>query len=356
MPFFIIWVMYLIWQKREISFIKIFSFSFILGIGLAASFLLPAFFEKDLVQSNKLITGYFDFRGHFVAIPQFFSTFWGYGASLWGSQDDMSFQVGIAQWIMLALGLGMVLVFKNLRKIFVLVGVLIFEFLFSLFMQHNKSAPIWETFSILAFTQFPWRFLGISIFFISLIGGVVGLYLSVNKKIAWLSLILVIGIIAFNINYFRPESFYADSTDDHYVGAKTLAIDDKLPKDYLPIWVKAVAEKKYNPYAVEGEMVVTDFQKHSDSATFIVNVTKSGEVEVPITYFPGWMAKVNGKIVKIENPSELGLIKVKLSKGQNTVYLWFGNTQVRIWGNIISAISIMIVVGLLVYTKKIRHE
>lgn len=351
MPFFIGWSLFLLLKDGQLPKLKYFILSFILGVGLASSFLLPAFFEKDLVQSNKLITGYFDFRGHFVAIPQFFSTFWGYGASLWGSQDDMSFQVGLVHWAALFMSLGL-LIFRKSKKTLLLVLFIMLEFLFSLFMQHNRSAPIWEALPIMWFTQFPWRFLGISIFLISFLGGSIALYL---KRFYWISFILIAIIIVANFNYFKPDSYYSDSTDVHYVSQEVLAIDDKLPKDYLPIWVKRIEkEKKDAPYAVEGKIEISDFKKRSSSASFKTNVLESGEVEVPITYFPGWQAKVNGKEVKIEDPSELGLIKFKLPMGSHKIDLSFNDAPIRSLGNMISLISFFVIIILFIKTRHLK--
>ena len=123
-PFILGWMAYLIFRTKDKSLIKYYLISIVWGIGLGASFLLPAFFEKQFVKTDELTTGYFDFRGHFVAVRQWFSPFWGYGASLWGAKDDMSFQVGLTHWLVYGLtGLLVVLSFFQIR---------IFNFQFSM--------------------------------------------------------------------------------------------------------------------------------------------------------------------------------------------------------------------------------
>lgn len=354
-PFYLGWVAYLIWSSKNLQLIKRFALATVLGLGLAASFLLPAFFEKDFVRSTELISGYFDYRGHFVEIRQFFTPSWGYGASLWGAKDDgMSFQVGLTHWFALALSLALTFVFRKSKVVLFLTIFLIAEFLFSLFMQHNKSTPIWLTFPTLAFTQFPWRFLGISIFLISIVGGAMGLYL--KKWTVVLGILLTVGVVVFNIGYFHPESFYLDSVDDHYASATVFAVDDKLPKDYLPIWVKSLKEEKVLlPHTLEGEANVSDFNKRSSSATFKIKVLQRADVEIPITYFPGWEVWANDKLISQEEPSKRGLIRVRLPEGDYQIRLNFSNTTVRSLGNIITLLSALVIVAFATGKLRLRN-
>lgn len=337
MPFAMGLMVFLLLQAKSIKLTGYYLLSLVWGVALAASFLLPAYLEKNFVQTDHLLVGYFNFRGHFVAWPQFFSTFWGYGASVWGTDDGMSFQVGVIHWALLALGALGVLFRKNSKRL--LLSLVGFEFLFSLYMQHNRSAFIWESLPTLAYVQFPWRFLGISIFLASLMGGSLTAYSPMRFR--WLaSVILVIVVILTNMGYFHPESYYYDSQDSHYISEKILSQDDRLPKDYLPIWVKKIkAEKIETPVVLSGQAIVTDFQKGSDWGSFNVETQDLGLIEVPITYFPGWEVQINGQQAKLEQPGELGLIKFISPQGKNDILLKFKNTPIRLFGDILSLIA-----------------
>ena len=70
-PIFGLWNLILLWQKK-FKGIKTVILSTILGVGLAAFFVLPAFLEKNLVKSETLIQGGTDFRAHFVTVSQLF--------------------------------------------------------------------------------------------------------------------------------------------------------------------------------------------------------------------------------------------------------------------------------------------
>lgn len=355
-PFVVFWFGFLIWRSdSRLKLLKYLLAGVVLGVALGASFLFPAFFEKQYVQSEKLITGYFDFRGHFVAIRQWFINTWGYGASLWGEEDGMSFQLGQIHWVLLSLGILFSVVFRK-TKIILLNLVFLLSFTLSLFMQHNRSAPIWESLAdVLSYVQFPWRFLGISIFFASLIGGSVTS--SLPRFSIFLAAVLAPAIIYFNAGFFVTDSYYLDSTDDHYISEKTLDIDDRLPKDYLPIWVKRIRdEKDKNPHLVFGNAEIGNYQRGSDWGVFTIKSQESVEVETPFTYFPGWEVLVNGKKVEPNTPDNYGLIKFNLGPGEYKVEMNFKDTLIRRISNLVSLLAIVFVIYSFIKPDKIRRR
>jgi hypothetical protein len=380
-PFIVGWMVFLVWLQRKRTLMWQYPVALVLGVGVAASFLLPAFFENKLVQTSYLTSDYFNFRGHFVALPQFFSQFWGYGASLWGPKDDMSFQVGLAHWsIVFITMLFVALDFLKIRlsrldlllktsftkriheltKVSLPVWLALFfsgAFLFSLFMMHNQSAPIWERFSLLSFTQFPWRFLGISIFLVSVLGSVLVLLLqrplfskALEKKQSMVSTLLILILsaltILLEIGYFHPESYYEDSTDDHYIGNRVLSQDDKLPKDYLPIWVKKIDPVTITqPQVFDNTGTVSQFTKKTQSARFNLHLEKPSDIIVPITYFPGWSITVDGTKTDVW-PNELGLLTFHGDQGNHHIIAQLHDTPIRQLGNVLTILSLLVLLGI----------
>ena len=66
------------------------------GLGLSAVFWLPAFPERQAVRVDQWFDGRYAYRGHFVEWSQFFSPAWGFGVSVPGPDDAISFQIGAA--------------------------------------------------------------------------------------------------------------------------------------------------------------------------------------------------------------------------------------------------------------------
>ena len=73
-----------------------------LGLGMATFYVLPALAERQFVGLSVMTSGYFDYAHHFVAPGQWVRFDWGFGSSIDGPQDRLSFQIGIFQWIVIA--------------------------------------------------------------------------------------------------------------------------------------------------------------------------------------------------------------------------------------------------------------
>lgn len=386
-PFVTGWILIIFILKRNLEFLLLTVGSIILATGISAFFLFPAFLERNLVQSGKLTSGHFDYRAHFVGLRQFVIPSWGYGASLWGPIDDMSFQIGpvhlgglIVVGISSCLGL---IRFKRLwfleqseqvsvsrasqvdqesqligshsKTISLIIIFLGFEFLLSLFMMHNKSQFIWDSLPILSFTQFPWRFLGVSIFLASFLSGALFFYF--KRKALYLLAPLIVITIIINANYFKPEKFVYIN-DDYFISSDKLSKGGDLPADYVPIWAKLIdnSHEINKPTTNESFLKVSDFNQSSVSTSFKAGVDKDevSGVIVPVAYFPGWKVYVDGVEIEQNEPTITGLINFKLPQGNHDVSLKFENTPVRNISNMISLVSVIILLGLTV--KKLKFK
>lgn len=355
LPFFALYTIYLFLMQKKWKLIFPVLSSLVLAFGLSAFFLLPASFERDLIQTKFLTVGYFDFRAHFVAIPQFFSTFWGYGSSLWGQDDGLSFQVGLSNWAALILALILGITHRKDKKMLGLFGFLAISFLLSLFLQHNRSALIWEAIPLMAFIQFPWRFLSISIFIAAVAGGAITVYF--KGKLRFVYVVLFIFIVLSPILYFRPQKYVDDSFFEKFLNKEIMKKGVDLTKDYLPVWVQTTDAPPLNyPEAEKGRIEVISFEKKTGFASSQINVLEDSIIEAPITYFPGWVVLTQGKEVTMENPSRKGVIRFKLLKGSYNLEFKFKDTPVRMIANIISLSSAVLLAAFLVLKRIPKND
>ncbi len=338
-PLIFLTVLFILFKKKNYKNILL---SLILGVGLSAFFLFPAFLEKGLVQTDTLTRFDLDFRVHFVTIKQLFlNRSWGYGASVLGPNDTISFQIGWPHWWLVLVSLFFILKRKNLLLISLL-GV----FLLSAFMTHNKSAFVWEKIGILRYTQFPWRFLSVVIFSASLIGGLVvgNLKQSLQKYLAVLIIILSFSL---NFSYFKPDKFYP-LTDNQKLSGKLWDEQRKAAvEDYLPIGAYPPKEPApYLPLILKGKAVAQDYKVYSNSFRFNADVENSAQIQVPIFDFPNWQIFVNGKLTSHDKNNLLRRIQVNLTPGKYIVEGKFGNTKIRTISNLISLVSFLILIFL----------
>lgn len=350
LPFLGLWWSYLIWESKNWKVIFQLVIASILGAGVSAFFILPAIFERELIQTKYLIVGYFNFRAHFVAIKQFFSLFWGYGSSVWGPNDGLSFQVGLVNWVVIITSIILAILLIKNRKIFLLLVILIVSFVLSIFLQHNKSAFIWEAIPLMAFIQFPWRFLGISIFITAIIGGVLSTYL--KNKLFPIYFVLIVLTIFSTVSYFKPKEYAEDSFFENFLNKEKMRQGIDLTKDYLPIWVQDIDAPLITvPIAENGKIEVLSYKKSSTKATARIKVVETAIINVPITYFPGWVVTDNKNITNLEKSDKRGLLRFRLDIGEHDIKFEFKDTPIRMIGNILSLASLLIVLVLVNYKK-----
>lgn len=351
-PLVIIWGMIILFLNKWKNW-KGVLVSFLLGLGLSAFFLAGVFFEKNLVQTETLLEGGSNFRTHFVGISQLFLVqTWGYGGSEFGPNDTISFQIGWPLWWFVVPAV-LILLIKIRKEIKSSVSAAFFLgiFLLSIFMTHNKSAFIWEMIGTLQYTQFPWRFLSLSIFSASILAGYCINFSGVKIR-QLIILIFSIVTIFLNWNFFIPRDFYPWINDKTKLEDPLWEIQQKAGiLDYLP---KTASEPQGRaPDHIEilnGSAQGSNYVVRSNKFSFDVNVKEKSYIQVPVFDFPNWKVYVNENLVAHDNSSGLGRIGFELNPGEYKVKGYFKDTPVRTIGNSITLISIFII--FIIITKK----
>ncbi|MGI8420264.1 MAG: 6-pyruvoyl-tetrahydropterin synthase-related protein, partial [Candidatus Levyibacteriota bacterium] len=144
-PFILGFLIYLVMiTKEKKQFIHSVLISGTLGVLLSAYFWLPSLAEKHNTMVNLLTKELADYSLYFVYPIQFWHSPWGYGGSVPGMGDGISFQIGKVYFLsIIAVFVYALFLFKKYRKTAVLLFLLIFLFVFSLFMQISASKFIW---------------------------------------------------------------------------------------------------------------------------------------------------------------------------------------------------------------------
>lgn len=356
-PFTILWTIFWVVYLKKWKSILDLALGGFLGVLLSSFFLLPNLIEQSLIQKEFLTMDYLNYQAHFVALKQlFFDRSWGHGPSIFGPDDEISFQIGWPHWwLAFPLGILVLLWFKKkkLRKYAVLIGGLLGMFLFSAFLTHLKSQPIWLSIPMLKYVQFPWRFLGLVIFSISFAGGALVKTKYFGKLIA---IIVILLTIILNFSYFKPWSRSYTVTDQEKLSGIAFELQQKSAiLDYLPKTAPiAPKEKAFTaPRIISGEGNAYNFSKTSSSFFFDVEVYDYAKIQIPVMYFPGWKVISGGNILKSEITGDYGLITISLPQGKHIVQGRFENTQVRSVGNTLTAISaVFILVGIFLKENK----
>lgn len=255
-PFLIVWV--LLHHRLRL---KILILPLILTLALSAFYLLPLLFERSFVQADT-VAKTTDYTLHFVSPSQLWNSTWGYGGSTQGLEDGLSFKIGKLHLLLALVGTWALVKQKSRLGLFFLVSAS-----FSILMTTSYSAFIWQSIPLLPMVQFPWRFLALISFFVSVLAGY-SLTLIKNKLLNNLSLLTILGALLFlNLKYFTPQTTFAPElsayTTDSYLATIPLIVPE-----YTPSWVS-----HQNPSVPDSTIL-------------------------PYLYYPTWEVKLNSQVVK----------------------------------------------------------
>jgi hypothetical protein len=352
-PAAILWTFFwLMAEKKWKLWFKV-GLAGLLGVTLSAFFFLPVLFERQFVHVDSVLSGYFDYRQHFVSLYKLFiSREWGYGSSGF-PKELLNLSTGMVQWIMgvLAVIIG-IANFKKQKKLSLLLFILAAAELLVLFMIHMKSSFIWARLPILWWLQFPWRFLSVSIFLLSLLAGL-AVYLAGKAKYV-LGSIAIIAAIALNIGFFVPKDWLNITDADKFSGASWQKQMTISIFDYLPIYAKLppITQAPDLPEILDGRAKFTEYHKGSDFQTGKIEVITTATIRLPLFDFPNMQVLANGQTVD-HNHNDcrgeefcLGLITFKLAPGSYTLETKLTNTPVRTIGNYLTLIGIAVIVWL----------
>lgn len=333
----------LVKSRNKISFAKYGLIDLVWSVLVAAFFFLPVIFEGRYAHTESLISGYFNYLAHFISSKQLFlTTFWGYSSSEIGPTDDLAFFVGPLHLFLFSLSLLFALISLKKKKIDLAVTTIIASAIFllvSLFMAHEKSTPIWQAIPILAYLQFPWRFLVPVTFFVSLGAGFFVATIKENRALIFAAVFIILFFVG-NVSFFRPREWFDLTIWEKFSGRswdKQLTISIF---DYLPIYAKfppSTPAPSY-PTALDGKVSILDYAHRTNQLSFRTKSQVAATLILPQYDFPGWRITLDGKIISHSRANELGLITFSLPAGEHAVKAVLSNTPVRLFGNLSTVI------------------
>ncbi len=343
----LIWAFYWMFEQKSLLALKRLIISAIWALGLAGFFTLPVLFEQKLVHVETLTIGYFNYLAHFLDLRQLFIKMnWGYGESVFGPNDTMSFNIGYLHSIVwLAVTLLGLFKWKKDKKFSRVVLLISGTTLLYTFMTHWKATAIWQHIKPLEFLQFPWRLLSVIIFGTSFIAG--SLVRDKAKSSAIVAALLIIAVVVTNVRYFQWRDKWPWVTDEHKFSGELWRLQTTAGIfDYLPKWIPLPPA---NPPQGDAQIIsgvgtthtdikLSNYQKYnvevySDYLTWQLNSF----------YFPGWTYFINNHKITVNpqqdlNP-EYGIPRFSLKQGTYVIEAKLLSTPTQRLGNILSAIS-----------------
>ncbi len=338
------------------------------GIILASFYWIPVFAEMRYTNVHSQIGGGAAFGKNFVCFQQFWYSQWGYGGSVAGCNDGMSFMIGKLHIFFALLGF---LTLFFLRKRFLQQSIaLLFasvSLVVCLFLSTSASYIFWKIIPGSAFIQYPWRFLELVSFFASFLGAgflfTLGEIMQKQTKrvrlyaLPIITIICIIAVVILQSKFFVPQKYLNVSSRD-FTNPKALFEASKISNEYMPPhFVLPVIEKAY----VTNPLAISSFRGKSD---LLVNKSqiKAAKIFVlrlepfvfPLAYFPGWHMYLDGKESQFV-PTTRGLL-VNIPIGYHTVVLQYHQTFIEVLANFLSVTGVIVLLlGIIFSERKHSH-
>lgn len=331
----------------------------LLGLAISAYWWLPAFVEKNLLRPQTP----FNYQDHFPFIKQLIFSPFEYGASNPGIGDDISFQVGIVNWLLIILVA--FLFFKLKPKLKRLAFIFLAGIGSSLFLMNIRSSFLWEFFALSVYVQFPWRLLLMTTFLTSSLV----IFLDLPKFRDLVLIILASASFLLTFTYFRPSEYFHPS-DDYFLNRffaniSTQGETSQVSQDYLhysedylllPKWAKHRPQKLPSSLiSSQSNLEIERVEKLTPVhyQAFLHNTSSENQtISVNLLFFPGWQVFIDGDKKMAQKLSPLGNIGIQLPPGQHQLVVKWAETPLRRKADLVSLFALASTISLVTLFSK----
>lgn len=343
MPVFLAFFLWRIIYERRFDVFQSFFLCLFLGAGLSFFFWFPALFEKHNIQLSKVSIA--DRNLYFVKPIQLLLPSWGYAPPT--ESGGFSYQLGIAQMIVMTIALVLFvktfitnrLIQTPLKSYFMIFVML---FIFCLTMLFSFTGFIWKTIPLLKEINYPWTLLSQLGFLTALMAG----FLSIQGRIMKYTLIVICLLsIIIVFPYAKPQK-YVEYDDNYYLTNEATTTSSN---ELMPLWVKERPMEHYKDKVevIRGDGQISNLAFKSNALRFNYKATVPTTISINTVYYPGWKAYGNGENLKISYDNPKGVMQVNVSQYRNLVSLHFEETLPRFLADIVSIVSVLIILFIL---------
>jgi hypothetical protein len=292
------------------------------GLGLSAYFWIPSLADISNLHQARLA---FSWSDHILWPFQLLWSRWGYGLSVPGPDDGLSFGLGPVH---MALGIaGMVVALRSkwqARK--ALAATFAFCAVAGAFLTTNWATWFWSHLALLRYTQLPWRALLLPGLFLPLLA----IFALQRLGPRWSAALLIV-LVAINLPHTEPKGYL--TFDDEYYYPESLAtkgINTTTHEEFEPRWTDV--RPPYSPNALvglSGPIEVTQISRRTARQDFSVKAPNLTTVESSTFYYPGWTVMIDGAPTVVSPVPVRGTMQFDVPAGQHAVLIELRRTPLR---------------------------
>lgn len=357
------------WGRQQVLPIGV---SIILGVLLGTAVWLPGLTEQGDIKIEQWALQTYQYSDHFVYLSQLFSPEWGFGYSVPGVGDGMSFQLGTAALLLVVIGVyGLVRNGSqdkesgNLKAepsvpnqaYFVFYGI---SLLILVVLMLPPAIAIWDLSPVSTLIQFPWRLLGVSGFCLALLASSAARIGSAGagETLSPALVLMVAAVVVTNSSYTLPDMTPPDPRNEtqqtwrdyerkHPDMVGMVAQTQEQPAD-SPMLADLDANRTPQRFESDSpEVTIEQFYVGGGSARAQIQTIQPATIRFLTYWYPGWYATLDGASLPIrQDEGPLGLMLVDIPAGTHTLAFRFGDTPSRGAANMVSLMSLVVLIGM----------
>jgi hypothetical protein len=276
-----------------------------LALGMSVALCLSScywchlFVLKDYVAHAGAIEGNYSSGSHVVYVSQWFKRDWGFGGSVQGPGDSMSFQLGLPHFLLAVCGL---LLAKGERWS-VIIGA---SYVVLLILMTPACSSVWDRCTLLRYVQFPWRIMSVTTT-LQAVCGMLTVRCLVAERLRWHFIsTCALCCTVWYWGYMSPNSLRLDNVGD------TVALHKQT---YLHAFHSYTCVDEFTPRTARGIVLIgprhgRDLAESNagrqltpapDSTPhrlhYHIDAGPPGYLTLNQLYFPGWTAYLDGELL-----------------------------------------------------------
>jgi hypothetical protein len=320
----------------------------LLGLGLSAFIWAPALAARQYAAINRAVEGYGKYSNHFVYLHQLFYSPWGYGLSVAGPDDGMSFALGWSHLLLVAVvWIWMTRnpnpVDRRLLRFFGAAAVVL-----SILMLQD-ALWFWEQVPLLQNVQLPWRLLGPVAICLAMPIAALGplLWAMPRQRAVWMAAAMALLIVP-NLSHLHSKQLV--DVDLSFWTPQQLSLrgfETTTMAEVTPRWMAGLPA--YTPVATTVLSGDAEFRRPGRtpfSWSSPVSSKVASTIEMQTAWFPGWEVNVDGLRVPAGPGTPSGLITFQVPPGEHVVDVGYGRTPAEKTAAGVSMAALIVAIGI----------
>jgi hypothetical protein len=223
----------------------------------------------------------------------------------------------------------------------------------------SGSEWFWATLPLMKYVEFPWRMLAPASFCLALAAGAAALGFSPaalgvssaalghSTAAEWRRAAMAAAmalLILPNLQHIAPAGYQAVDLRQwtpEQIAQRGISVSTR--NEYEPRWAELAVPRRDSVRVVSGWAQGELLRQSPVHWSGRVLAASESTIEISTFFFPGWQAKIDGRLIPMEPAQGSGLIRLAVPAGEHRLELEFGRTPVRAAADALSVLTALLI-------------